>query len=653
MTESKTKSRMKLLAGLVAFMFAALTTRLWFLQVLASTEFGQQADQNQVRLVPIQPVRGLILDRHGRLLVGNRSSTVVTIDRLAMRGQDEQVLFRLSNLLHVPVKDLVDRMTSVRYLPYQAVPVAEDVSKEAVFYIREHQRQFPGVGYELDAVREYTQGSLAAHLLGYTGEISDRQLKDRAFHGDRAGDIVGKAGVEASYERALHGRPGIREIQVNAQGKVLDDNFNDGRNPPVPGDNLILSIDASVQRIAEQSLKLGIDLARHTTDNAGNAYKATGGSVIVMDPNNGQVLALSSYPTYDPAVFDNGLTDAEAASLGLPSHGVQPPAGGEVANNPLLDRALLGVYPPGSTFKPFVAAASMRERFATRNGRYPCPAQYTVPGDTSGLVFHNWSPLNYGFLTLPEALTVSCDTVFYQFGWDYWVRYYRSGRANEMMQRDLRAMGFGRDTAIDLPAELAGRVPDAAYKRDLYASAPKVFGPYHGWFPGDYINMSIGQGFMLVTPMQMAVAYSALANGGTLYAPRVAWKLRPPNGGRDRVVPPKVIGHLPIPRKTVTFLRDALTGVVTRGTAATAFAGFPLNQYPVAGKTGTADIAGRQPTSWFAAMAPAAHPKYVVVALVEQGGHGATTAAPIVRRILERLFNLGGHQPLQSGGSGD
>jgi penicillin-binding protein 2 len=268
-------------------------------------------------------------------------------------------------------------------------------------------------------------------------------------------------------------------------------------------------------------------------------------------------------------------------------------------------------------------------------------------------VFHNWSPLNYGFLTLPEALAVSCDTVFYQFGWNYWVRYYRSSRANELMQRDLRAMGFGHDTRIDLPAELSGRVPDAAYKKALYQSAPKVFGGYHGWFPGDYINMSIGQGFMLVTPMQMAVAYSALANGGTLYAPRVAWKIQPPNGGRDRIVSPKVVGHLPLSRKMVTFLRDALTGVTGHGTAAGAFAGFPLDRFPVAGKTGTADIVGRQPTSWFAAMAPAGHPKYVVVALVEQGGHGATTAAPIVRRILEGLFDIGSNQPLQSGGSGD
>jgi penicillin-binding protein 2 len=654
---------MKVLAGLVVFMFAALTTRLWFLQVLASDQFSSQANQNEVRTVPIQPLRGEIVDRHGTVLVGNRASTVVLVDRLGMEGKDDEVLYRLSNLLHVPVQDLLDRLNSVKYLPYQPVPVAEDVQKAAVFYIREHPELFPGVSYDLAAVRDYPEGDLAAHILGYTGEISESQLADTKdfppadlLHpGYQRGAIVGKAGLEATYERYLHGENGIREIRVNAQGQVLDDNFNDGQNPPTPGDNVVLSIDAGVQHLAEHSLSLGIQLARQTTERVSGRLKATAGAVLVMDPRNGQVLAMASNPTYDPAIWNSGLTRAEAHSLDLCYTGEADKKTGRcdrppTHNNPLLDRAIQGEYPPGSTFKPFVAAAAMKEHFATMNGRYDCPASYTAPGDTSGTVFDNWSPVSLGAITLTEALVISCDTVFYQFGWDYWVKYFRSGKTHDSMEGDIRSMGFGRDTGVDLPYELSGRVPSPAFKKALVKREPQLFHPdERQWLPGDYINQSIGQGFMLVTPLQLATGYSAIANGGTLYTPHVAWKVVSPDGKIVQVIQPKATGKLPISRRQVTFLRTALTGVPVSGTASAAFAGFPLSQIPVAGKTGTADIAGKQPFSWFAAMAPANHPRYVVVCMVEQGGHGATTAAPIVRRIFEGLFGLQTSQ-LRAGG---
>src|SRR5205823_2970632 len=253
MTESRTRTRLKVLAGLVVFMFAALTTRLWFLQVLATDQFSLQASQNQVRLVPIEPLRGLILDRTGKVLVGNRASTVVLVDRKAMVGREDEVLFRLSKLLDVPVGDILDRLDSQRYLPYQPIPVAEDVAKEKVFYIREHPELFPGVSYELAALRDYPNGDLAAHILGYVGEISSDQLDEPAFRGYRPGEVVGKAGVEATYEKELQGKRGIRELQVNAQGKVLDEDF--GVTPPKPGDNVELSIDVGVQKLAERSLQ--------------------------------------------------------------------------------------------------------------------------------------------------------------------------------------------------------------------------------------------------------------------------------------------------------------------------------------------------------------------------------------------------------------
>jgi penicillin-binding protein 2 len=646
MTESRTRTRMKVLAVLVLFMFAALTTRLWFLQVLASQEFSALADQNQVRFVPIEPLRGQILDRRGKVLVSNRASTVVVVDRLAMKGHEDEVLSRLSRLLGIPVSDILNRLNSVRYLPYQPVPVAEDVAQEKVFAIREHPALYPGVSYELAALRDYPQGKVAAHILGYTGEISQAQLDQPFFKADgyKPGEIVGKAGVEAEYERFLQGTPGKRELQVDAKGKVLNENFN--IVPPKPGDNLVLSMDLEVQKLAEESLAIGINVARNTIERNSGRLKATGGAVVVMDPNNGQVLALASNPTYDPSIWSGGLNTAEAHSLDLCGFN-EKICPGPSHNLPLLDRGIQASYPPGSTFKPFVAMAALKDRFATQSGTYPCPSEYTAPGDTSGTVFHNWDPVNRGYIPLSTALVISCDTVFYGFGWRYWVSYFRSihqdvPKPNELMQKELNRMGFGNATGIDLPAELSGRLPTPEFKTQLVKAHPELFHPdERTWLPGDYINMSIGQGFMLTTPMQLAVAYSAIANGGTLYAPRLGLRVQGPDGKPAGQIPPHVMGKLPLSKRSVGFIREALRGVPERGTASSAFAGFPLIQVSVAGKTGTADIAGKQPFSWFAAMAPVDHPKYVVVVMVEQGGHGSTTAAPIARRILEGLFGLG------------
>jgi penicillin-binding protein 2 len=618
-TETKTRNRMRVLATLVVFMFGAITTRLWFLQVMASPHLRDQALQNEVRLVPIDPIRGQILDRNGKVLAGNRASTVVLVDKRAMGDRQDAVLGRLANVLQRPVQDLVQRLNSVKYLPFQPVPVAEDVSKEAIFYLQEHRDQFPGVSYEVDPIRWYPGKELAAQLLGYLGEISDKQLKERGFKGNyRPGEVIGQSGVESSYEHYLHGIDGTKEIQVNARGVVLDPDFN--RQNATPGDNVVLSIDRNVQELAEDSLSEGIRLARRIH------LRATGGAAIVMDPRNGQVLALASQPGYDPSIFYNGLSTQEAA--GLFSAGV---------NNPLLDRATQGLYPPGSTIKTFMAAAALKDGILTEGSTLRCPPTYFLGGHT----FHNWSPLNYGIISIPEALTISCDTFFYQLGFDFWIQYARSGKRVEPMQRDLRQMGFGRSTGIDLPGEQAGLIPTPEYLRRVFASNPKVYGHFYGWLPGDAVSLAIGQGFIQVTPMQLAVAYSAIANGGTLWEPRVGMAVKDPATGRILTrFRSRVIGKLPLSRQRVIFLRDALKGVIERGTASFAFIGFPQDKIPVAGKTGTADIPPKQPVSWFAAMAPADHPRYVVVAMVEQGGHGATTAAPIVRRILEGLFGL-------------
>jgi penicillin-binding protein 2 len=621
MTEARTRARMKFLAILVLFMFGAITTRLWFLQVLAAPRFARQANQNQVRLVPLDPMRGVVLDRAGNILVGNRSSTVVLVDRRGMQGHDEEVLYRLSNLLHMKVQDILNRLNSVKYLPYQPVPVAEDVPSQDVFYIEEHSELFPGVSYAVEPVRSYPNGDSGAQMFGYVGEVTSRQLKDPAFKGYLPGELVGQSGIEEAYEPFLHGTNGTREIQVNAQGHILNPDFN--TKPAVPGDDVVLSIDRDVQNLSEQSLSLGIKLARRDL-----GYRATGGAVIVMNPRNGQILSLASNPGYNPAMFQDGLSKAEARTLLAPQ-----------ANNPLLDRAAQGLYPAGSTFKPFVAMAALKERFVSEHSSLNCPAQWVVPTDPSH-PFHNWDPRDSGYLTIPQALTVSCDTVFYQLGYDFWLKYHHSGTREQFMQNDLGTMGFGRLTGIDLPGELPGLIPTYDYIKRVYRRDPKVYGHFYGWLPGDAVNLSIGQGFIQVTPLQLADAYAAIANGGTLWQPHVALKVQRPDGTVVQRSRPKRIGSLPIPKSEVLWIRDALTNVPKTGTASFAFQGFPLDRIPVAGKTGTADILPKQPVSWFAAMAPANNPKYVVVAMVEQGGHGATTAAPIVRRILEGLFGM-------------
>lgn len=634
MSQNRTRTRLKVLAGIVAFMFAALTTRLWFLQVLASDQFVRLADLNQLRLVPITPMRGLILDRKGVVMADDEPSTVILIDRSELHGQSDEVLYRLSNLLHIPVSEFVQRMSSVKYLPYEPIPVAEDVPKDKIFYIEEHKADFPGVSYQVQSTRGYPMGTLAAHLLGYLGPISAQQVAEKAFAGYQASELVGQGGIESTYERWLHGVDGTRGVQVNAQGKVLDNDIP-GR-AAVPGDNVVLSVDSNVQKLAERSLQLGIQLARHTTDATSGKYlNATGGAVMVLDPRNGQVLAMASNPTFDPSIFTNGLTPSEAATLDL------NPRVPVSHNSPFLNRAIQGLYPAGSTFKPFVAAAALKEGFASPSGHWSCPAGYSVPIDPQHHVFHNWNPVDQGFMTLSQALTVSCDTVFYQFGYDFWLRYFQSGKKSELFQRDLSDMGFGQLTHVDIPGEQTGLIPTYAYEKRVYSSNPKVYGKFYGWLPGDSLALSIGQGYVEVTPLQMAMAYCAIANGGTLYAPHVGLKVETPQGKVVKQVAPAAVGRLPISKARVNYLRTALANVPLTGTASSAFLGFPLSQIPVAGKTGTADIPPKQPISWFAGMAPANNPRYVVIAMVEQGGHGATTAAPIVRRILDGLFGLG------------
>ena len=629
MTEGRMGSRLKVLAVLCAFMFAGLGTRLWFVQVLAHEEAVTQGIDNFKRTVALPAPRGRILDRNGKVLARNRTSLIVTVNRQELPDDPKEQITEireLARVLDIPFGEMAKRIDTKRYYEYTPVPVAFDVPKNTFFYLGEHRPDFPGVAVIEDSVRDYLEGPLAAHVIGYVGPFSPSEEKDPRFAKYAQDDIVGKSGVELSYEQYLQGRKGEINYLVDSSGRNLGP-LPEDTVPPKPGDDVYLTIDSEIQRLAAESLDKGMKAARTF------GLPANAGAVIVMDPNDGSIVAMASNPSFDPNWFATG-NDKQIGRVFAPPLPTNPcPTG-----CPAFDRALQATYPPGSTFKPFVALSALKEGYTSTQRYMPCTGTWTVPGTDPPEIKENWSPANLGSIQLNRALVVSCDTVFYQLGWEAWKDWYNNGE-HDKVQRDLRSFGFGRPNGVDIPSENSGVIPDAAFKAVHYANSPDEFAK--NWQPGDYINMSIGQGDVAVTPLQLATAYSALANGGTLYRPHVLEKVMDPDGGTVKTDKPRVDGHLPFGKKYIKYVREALKGVVgPAGTASLAFQTFPLGQVPVAGKTGTAEVNPFEPYSWFAAMAPADDPQYVVVAIVEQGGHGSQSAAPIVRRILDGLFGF-------------
>ena len=618
----KVGSRLKVLAVLVALMFVALSTRLWFLQVLATTQFQQEARANSVRFVYTPPLRGQVFDDKGKLVVGNQASLEVRVDRAAMGDQAEAVVTRLAKLLHVNVRDLVASLHDNRYYAFQPIPVAEFVPKRAVFYISEHQDLFPGVEVAQTAVREYPDGRMAAHVLGYVGLINAQEYDQLKSKGYQQSDVIGRAGLEQVYEKFLRGQQGEQKFIVNSDGETIRAL---AAIAPTPGDDLHLTLDTRLQRIAERQLSEGLLHARTLTDSSGNPLRANAGAVIVLDAKTGAVRAMASLPSYDPRWLVRGLTKSEAQYL------YKSPMA------PALNRAVQLGYIPGSTFKPITGLAALKEGIATMSGSYPCTTTYTHPGDTSGAIFHNWAPSNT-YMSLTEAIRESCDTVFYGFGSQFYFHYVNDqlGSAGELLQADLHQFGFGAPTGIDLPSEAAGLVPDAAWAK----TRPDLFPD--GWVPGGDILTMIGSTYITASPLQLAQAYGAIANGGHLCRPHVVDRVIAPNGNVVKRPDAHCDRRLPYSSDELDYIRTALRSVVSSGTAACSFSGFPLSQIAVGGKTGTAERPPYQDTSWFAATAgpDANSPQYIVVTMVEQGGFGAETAAPITRHVIEDIYGI-------------
>src|SRR4249919_1895517 len=661
------RRRLMVLYVVVAALLISLGGRLWYLQVMTGGSYANAAARDQTRAVIVPSVRGGILDDVGQPLVDNKTSLVVSVNRALIAQQPGgglAELHRLAKLLHMDYGVLQQRIRLCgpqvsqpcwQGSPYQPIPVDQQASDAVALHIMESRREFPGVTAQVQPVINYHQpyGTAAAQMLGYLQPITPQQVAQRHLPvtGFSGVDLVGQAGLEKQYDRQLRVTAGQQVLSVNAAGEVTAVRH---QTPAVPGDTLVTSINAQIQQDTQNALVQAIRRAQAE----GNPGATTGAAVVMT--TRGRVIAMASYPTYDPGVWTGGISTRQFRDLF-----------GTARGEPILNRATQGEYAPGSTWKVTSTAAAIAHGFST-GGPYGCPGAVTVAGHT----FNNWTTQNLGPMSLHQALVMSCDTVFYQIAYQMWLRdnTHADVTANpkapvQQMQKMELAWGFGRNTGIDLPEESPGTVPTRQWLYNYWAQYKNYWckhGEQYGsyiqqieydncrsgfvWTPGQAVNASIGQGYVTVTPLQLARAYAALANGGTLYKPRIGEALVSPSGKVVRRITPPVAGHLPVAKSTLAYIRAALGDVPTQGTAAPAFAGFPFSKLQVAGKTGTAQVQGKLATSVFASFAPLNHPKYVVVMMIPNSGYGADVSAPCARQIWDSIYGLEGHHAAFPGG---
>ncbi|HEV3173541.1 MAG TPA: penicillin-binding protein 2 [Actinocrinis sp.] len=664
------RTRVGVLQVLVLALLLTLGARLWYLQVRSGPEFQQAAAANDLRTVATAAVRGSILDDQGRALVTNHTTLQVAVDLSTLMHQPAQgraVLERLAGVLGVPASQLEQRSRLCSSAvsqpcwtgtPYQPIPVAQDVPAPVAIKLMEERDQFPGIVVGPAADRSYPEpyGVRAAQVLGYLSPVNPDELSEPNSPYQPT-DMVGRSGLEQTYDAQLRGHSGVQEVSVDNLGRAVR---TVSSTPPVPGDDLVTTLDARVQAVAEQQLAAAIDNARKGWDkNSQHSYRADSGAVVVVDVNTGGIVAMATYPSYDPTVWSGGISPSVYAHLTDPG-----------AGTPLLDRAYQGQFAPGSTFKIVTTSAMLQDGFPA-HGTYDCSPDFAIGSQD----FHNFEGEAYGPITLKQTIEVSCDTVFYRAAYDMWLRDGGNrpvAHPADPVQTMALAYGLGKATGIDLPGEAPGDVQTRQEKMATWQKMkgawctraktgyPEVAGSdptraaylkqiayencLDGWQfrGGDAVLEAIGQGGILVTPLQLARAYAALANGGTLYQPHLEKAILSPDGKVVSTFQPKVTGHVPISPSTRSFLIDAFQGVAQAGTASGVYGGWPLNQIPVGAKTGTADVYGKQATSVFASFLPANHPQYAIAMMVSQGGQGAITSGPAVEKIEEALYGVQG-----------
>ncbi|HET9733348.1 MAG TPA: penicillin-binding protein 2 [Acidimicrobiales bacterium] len=629
-----TAVRLRILLVCVACLFAALFARLWFLQVIEGPAARLVAASNGIRYIYTSAPRGLILDRNGRLLVGNTEELVVDVDQQTAARQPK-MLRRLALLLGMTVPQLESAVHDPQYSPYAPVPVMRNPTPDQVLQIQEYPQRFPGVTLGREWVRAYTQaGVAAANVVGYVGRITAGEYKTMKAQGYRPDSTVGQSGIEATYQSVLRGKPGVEEVEVDARGNVLS---TLRKIPPVPGENIRLSIDGTVQEAAVQALAQETALKRKQLDSDGSGnFRASTGAVVVEDPSSGQLVALATYPSYDPALFAGGITQSAYAKLTSPA-----------SHYPLEDRAVGGEYFPGSTFKLVTATAGLESGVITPTSLYDDVGGGITVG---GHFFANDGHQSYGYVALPFAITVSDDAYFYHIGETLYDQPSRYG--TNTFQNTAYSYGFGRPTGVALAGEASGYVLTPQQKAALHRQYPKAY-PYGTYYTGDAIQSAIGEEDVAVTPLQLANAYAAFANGGTLYRPSLVLDAETAGGKVLHQYPATRLGRTPA--LTPAERQAMIAGFVgvTSNPLGTAYGSFGKTNYPiaVAGKTGTAQVvsgiphtspAYKQTTSVFTSFAPAYSPQYVVDCFMPQAGYGAAAAAPVVRQVYDVLF----HQPI-------
>jgi penicillin-binding protein 2 len=600
---SRVTVRVAVLAGLAIAIFSVIFLRLWYLQVLSGEHYRTLANDNRIREIRVQPARGEVLDRRGKVLVGSR--TVITLqlrpeDLPASRRKRKAEFAALEQLAGITPAQIRRKLREWRRYAGYPLVLRQGLGRRRVFYLRENQHRFPGVTVGRSYVRSYKDGSFAAHALGIVGQVSPGQLKQPPYQGLEPGDVIGQSGIEYTYDPYLRGAPGRRLIQVDALGRPKGQLASE---PGRPGDNLRLTLDSGLQGTGEAALRsLGLP-----------------GAFVAMNIRTGAVLAMGSYPTYDPAFYTKPHTRAEYGSL----------EGREDA--PLLNRADQGGYPTGSSIKPIIATAALEEGLIE-----PEEIVYDAGALAVGSqVFSNAGGAVNGPIDMSDALKVSSDVYFYGLGLEA-----RAHRRHGQIQDWARAYGLGRKTGVDLPDERAGLIPTPAWRNRVFrrGTNPYIDRP---WTVGDNINLSVGQGDVQVSPLQLAVAYATLANGGTVVTPHLGGRIESAGGEVLRKVEPAPKRRLDISEETRDVIMEGLHRAATEpgGTSYEVFGGFPV---AIAGKTGTAERGeGVEDQSWYAAIAPYRKPRIVVVATIERAGFGVEAAAPLVARILEHYFQLG------------
>jgi penicillin-binding protein 2 len=636
--------RLAILGGIALAVFGVLFFRLWALQVLSGPQYLDAARNNQLRSIPLEAPRGAILDSRGRTIVGNRPGTAVqlwTADLPQRWSARLNELRRLSAVINVPVTEMVAELKRRGGDPLTPVTVQESIHSAQYLYLSEHARDFPGVRIADTYLRSYPYQSLAAQVLGSVGLISPEQYKQLHKKGYRLSDKIGQGGVESRYDAYLHGKDGLAELRVDAFGRP--------RTAPViqskytPGQTLRLTVNMNLQRAAERGLRTGI-AAAHASACVG-CWAANGGAIVALDPRDGAILAMASSPTFQPSVFTS--RDPNKLKPLLNSDAAHQ------ANIPALNRAIGGVYPAGSTFKPVTALAALEERLITPYEALPCTGVYRVYDQQGNVIpggtFKNWDPFVSEQMTLSKALGASCDTYFYELGW----RFYKLPKERRHpFQEWASRFGFGRTSGVDLPGELPGLLPTPEWRRATYTKKtdPKQWQVDRLWKPGDSIQLAIGQKDLLVTPLQMARFYALIANGGRLVHPHIAADVE--EVGTNRVGGRVLHSFAPPPGPTVKLDPFYLDGVrqglyqathATYGTSTAVFGSFPV---AIAGKTGTAEkhvdipgYRGMMDQSWWCGYAPADAPTITVCAVIENGGHGGTAAAPAALKVFEAYFH--------------